>query len=174
MRVIFLSKSRDMNNQSKAKNFTTHTARCQELFSKNFLPWSAFRFLIIPLLLEMPLQAATSPSKPLSRQYLILKWATRPWQAVVASPCGSGTLGTRTYFLHRIYTIISTIPSQLYLVRYLLDSSLTSSILPKYQDPVFPKGCEDYMKALEYSARSDILIIVRWMREYRESQLIAG
>ena len=122
----------------------------------------------------MPLQAATSVSKPLSRQYLILKWTTRAWHAVVASPCVSCALGTRTYFLHRIFTIISTIPSQLYLVRYLLDSSLTSSILPKYQDPIFPKGCGGYVKALEYSARSDIVIIVRWMREYRESQLIAG
>ena len=122
----------------------------------------------------MPLQAFLSHFKPLLRQCLILKWTTRAWQAVVASPCGSGALGTRTQFLHRIYTIISTIPSQLYLVRYLLDSSLTSSILPKYQDPVFPKGCEDYVKALEYSARSDIVTIVRWMREYRESQLIAG
>ena len=143
-------------------------------FSKNFLPWSASRILIIPLLLEMPLQAFLSHFKPLLRQYLILKWTTRAWQAVVASPCGSCALETRTQFLHRIFTIISTIPSQLYLVCYLLYSNLTSSILPKYQDPVFPKGCEDYMKVLEYSARSDILIIVRWMREYRESQLIAG
>ena len=122
----------------------------------------------------MPLQAFLSHSKPLLLQYLILKWTTRAWQAVVASPCGSGALGTRTQFLHRISTIISTIPSQLYLVRYLFNSSLTSSILPKYQDPVFPKGCGGYVKALEYSARSDIVILVRWVREYRESQLIAG
>ena len=122
----------------------------------------------------MPLQAFLSHFKPLLRQYLILKWTTRAWQAVVASPCVSCALGTRTQFLHRIFTIISTIPSQLYLVRYLFNSSLTSSTLPKYQDPTFPEGCEDYVKALEYSARSDIVTIVRWMREYRESQLIAG
>ena len=173
MRVIFLSKSRDMNNKSQTKNFTTRTARCQELFSKNFLPWSASRF-IIPLLLEMPLQAPESHFKPLLQQYFILKWDTRAWQAVVASHCVSCALETRTQFLHRIFTIISILSTQLYLVCYLLDSSLTSSILPKYQDPIFPKDCEDYVKALEYSARSGIVTIVRWMREYRESQLIAG
>ena len=122
----------------------------------------------------MPLQAATSVSKPLLRQYFILKWTTRAWQAVVAPPCVSSALETRTQFLHRIFTIISILSTQIYLVRYLLDSSLTSRILPKYHDPIFPKGCEDYVKALEYSARSGIVIIVRWMREYRESQLIAG
>ena len=163
-----------MNNQSQTKNFTTRMVRCQELFSKNFLPWSASRIPTILLLLEMPLQAFLSHFKPLLRQCLILKWATRAWQAVVASHCVSCALETRTQFLHRIFTIISTIPPYLYLVRYLLDSSLISSILPKYQDPIFPKGCEDYVKYLEYSARSDILIVVRWMREYRESQLIAG
>ena len=156
MRAIFLSKSRDMNNQSQTKNFTTRMVRCQKLFSKNFLPWSASRIPAIPLLLEMPLQAFLSHFKPLLLQYLILKWTTMVWQAVVASPCVSCALGTRTQFLHRIFTIISTIPSQLYLVRYLFNSSLTSSILPKCQDPIFPKGCEDYVKALEYSARSDI------------------
>ena len=122
----------------------------------------------------MPLQASVSVSKPLLQQYLILKWTTRAWHAVIASLCVSCALETHTQFLHRIFTIISTIPSQIYLVRYLLGSNLISSILPKCQDPIFPKGCEDYVKALEYSARSDIVIIVRWIREYRESQLIAG
>lgn len=51
---IFLSKSRGTNNQSRAKNFTTRATKCQEIFSKNFLPLSIARIPTIPLLLECP------------------------------------------------------------------------------------------------------------------------
>lgn len=141
-------------------------------FFKKFSTMICIPLSIIPLLLEMPLQAFLSRFKPLSWQYLILKWTTRAWHAVVASHRVSCALETRTQFLHRIFTIISTIPSQLYLVRYLFNSSLTSSILSKYQDPIFSKRlwrlCESpwIFREIWYSDNRKVNAGIPWITTY--------